>query len=165
MAFGTIRADIIQGTASTINLATAGQYSFQGNILPDVDGSRSLGSNTLRWQDLYVNDVSSGSIIPTGPSFTKDLGTAANQWGYLYVGLIDSFQFAGTSRPTADNTIDLGSASLRFANIYAANVRAGDLHLKNDKGDWTMIEAEDYLTLRNNKTGKTFKLLMEEVES
>jgi hypothetical protein len=95
MAFGTIRADIIQGTATTIDLATAGQYNFGGNILPDTDNSRNLGS-----------------------------------------------------------------ASLRFANVFT-----GDLHLANDRGDWTVVEESDYLSLKNNKTGKTFRLLMEEVES
>ena len=58
--------------------------------------------------------------------------------------------------PDADNITDLGSASKRFANIYT-----GDLHLANERGDWTVIEENDYLTLRNNKTGKRFKLLME----
>ena len=91
MAFGTIRADIIQGTATSINLATAGQYDFSGNILPDAD---------------------------------------------------------------------IGSPSLRFANIYT-----GDLHLANDRGDWTVVEESEYLSLKNNKTGKTFRLLMEEVDS
>ena len=57
-----------------------------------------------------------------------------------------------------DNTVNLGSPTARFANIYT-----GDLHLKNDRGDWTMVEEEDYLSLRNNKTGKTYRLSMEEV--
>jgi hypothetical protein len=94
MAYGTIRADIIQGTNVTIDLSVAGKYEFAGDILPD-----------------------------------------------------------------ADNTRDLGSPALRFANIYT-----GDLHLANDRGDWTVIEESDYLSLRNNKTGKTFRLVMEEVE-
>ena len=95
MAYGTIRADIIQGTNVTIDLSVAGQYEFGGDVLPD-----------------------------------------------------------------ADNTRDIGSPSLRFANIYT-----GDLHLANDRGDWTMIEETEYLSLRNNKTGKVFKLVMEEVDS
>lgn len=94
MAYGTIRADIIEGTNVTLDLSTAGQYEFTGDLLPD-----------------------------------------------------------------ADNTRDLGSTGLRWANIYT-----GDLHLANDRGDWTMIEEEDFLSLRNNKTGKVFKLVMEEVE-
>ena len=60
--------------------------------------------------------------------------------------------------PDTDSTVNLGSETKRFANIYT-----GDLHLKNEKGDWTMVEEEDYLTIRNNKTGKTFRLMMEEV--
>ena len=94
MAFGTIRADIIEGTNVTIDLSTAGQYEFGGDILPD-----------------------------------------------------------------ADNTRDLGSPALRFANVYT-----GDLHLANDRGDRTMIEETEYLSLRNNKTGKVFRLVMEEVD-
>ena len=94
MAYGTIQADLIQGTSSSISLATAGQYDFAGNLLPDADDTRDLGSPTFRW-----------------------------------------------------------------ANIYT-----GDLHLANDRGDWTVIEEETYLSLRNNKTGKVFRLVMEEVE-
>jgi hypothetical protein len=94
MAYGTIRADIIEGTNVSIDLSVAGQYDFAGDLLPD-----------------------------------------------------------------ADNTRDLGSPSVRWANIYT-----GDLHLANDRGDWTVIEESDYLSLRNNKTGKTFRLVMEEVE-
>jgi len=66
---------------------------------------------------------------------------------------------AGHTTPGADNTQDLGSASKRWRNIYT-----GDLHLSNDRGNWTVIEEEDYLTLRNNKTDKVYKLVMEEIE-
>jgi hypothetical protein len=65
----------------------------------------------------------------------------------------------GTITPNADNVsdYDLGSASLRWANVYT-----GDLHLKNDRGDYTIIEEEDALTLRNNKTGKVYNFVLEE---
>jgi len=71
--------------------------------------------------------------------------------------------------PTADGQFDLGSSVSKFSHIYtdnitATNVYTGDLHLKNDKGDWTVVEAEEYLTLRNNKTGKTFKIVMEAID-
>ena len=66
---------------------------------------------------------------------------------------------AGAVFPAADNTHDLGSAAKRWQNVYTT-----DLHLSNDRGDWTVIEEEDYLTLRNNKTDKIFKLVMEEIE-
>ena len=61
--------------------------------------------------------------------------------------------------PFSDNTKNLGSAAKRWANIYT-----GDLHLKNERGDWTVVEEEEYLSLRNNKTGKRYKLSMEEID-
>ncbi|SVE18247.1 uncharacterized protein METZ01_LOCUS471101, partial [marine metagenome] len=61
--------------------------------------------------------------------------------------------------PGGDNTQDLGSSAKRWKNIYTT-----DLHLANDRGNWTVIEEEDYLTIRNNKTNKVFKLVMEEIE-
>jgi hypothetical protein len=36
--------------------------------------------------------------------------------------------------------------------------------LRNDRGDWTMIEEDEYLTIRNNKTGKRYKLSMSPLE-
>lgn len=62
-----------------------------------------------------------------------------------------------TVLPTVDNSFNLGSASFRFANIFT-----GDLHLKNDRGDWTIIEEDDCLTMRNNKTGKIYEIMMKE---
>lgn len=75
----------------------------------------------------------------------------------------------GSLFPVSDDEFDLGSSANKFNHIYssnitAANVYTGDLHLKNDKGDWTMIEAEDCLTLRNNKTGNKFKIVMEAID-
>lgn len=61
--------------------------------------------------------------------------------------------------PETDVAFNLGTASRRWANIYT-----GDLHLKNERGDWTIIEEEEYLTIRQNGTGKMFKILMEEIK-
>ena len=68
------------------------------------------------------------------------------------------FSFNQSLIPTQDNQYDIGSPTLRVRNLYT-----GDLHLRNERGDWTMIEEEDYLSLRNNSTGKVYKIAMEEV--
>lgn len=60
--------------------------------------------------------------------------------------------------PDSDTTYNLGSASTRWANIYT-----GDLHLKNDRGDYTLIEEEGFLSIRFNKTGQRYKFLLERV--
>ena len=81
----------------------------------------------------------------------------------LYAGggdvyITNDILIGGDILPLVDNSKDLGSSSKRWANLYV-----GDMHLKNDRGDWTVIEEEDYLSLKNNKNGKTYKLVMEEV--
>lgn len=61
----------------------------------------------------------------------------------------------GSIEPGADIAYNLGSPEKRWANVYT-----GDLHLRNDRGDWTLIEEEDCLTVRNNVTGKRYKISM-----
>jgi len=61
--------------------------------------------------------------------------------------------------PSIDSTFNLGSPARRWANVYT-----GDLHLRNDRGDWTVIEESDFLRIVNNRTGKNFKLLMEPID-
>lgn len=58
--------------------------------------------------------------------------------------------------PKADVTFNLGSPSQRWQNIYT-----GDLHLRNDRGDYTLIEESDTLTIRFNKTGKRYRFVLE----
>jgi cytoskeletal protein CcmA (bactofilin family) len=60
--------------------------------------------------------------------------------------------------PAADNTISLGSLDNRFKNVYT-----GDLHLQNDRGSWTLIEEENFISFRNNQTGRRFKMVMEDI--
>ena len=65
----------------------------------------------------------------------------------------------GDVLPDADNSRNLGSAAKRWANVFT-----GDLHLKNDRGDWTILEEADYLCVINNTTGKKFKMMLQEIE-
>lgn len=55
--------------------------------------------------------------------------------------------------------MDLGSSAQYFSNIYT-----GDMHLKNERGDWTIFEESDHLRIRNNATGQTFKMGMTPIE-
>ena len=74
----------------------------------------------------------------------------------------DDITFTGRAAssllPKVDSTHDLGSPTFRWANIYT-----GDLHLRNDRGNWTIIEEAEYLTITNNLNGKRFKFVMEEL--
>jgi len=64
----------------------------------------------------------------------------------------------GNIRPRSNGGTDLGTGSKRFGNLYVQ-----DLNLANERGDYTVIEEEDYLSLRNNKTGKTYRFVLEEI--
>lgn len=94
------------------------------------------------------------TIIPTTDS-AFDLGSSVNRLNTVYT---DSLDISSSFLPAADNAINLGSPTKRFANVYT-----GDLHLRNDKGDWTVVEEEDFLKVRNNKTGKEFRIVMEAI--
>jgi hypothetical protein len=79
------------------------------------------------------------------------------------------YQFTdGSFRPLSDNSYDLGTSSLRWRDIYT-----GDLNLSNEGrtndvdgtwGNYTIQEGESDLFLINNRTGKKYKFLLQEVE-
>jgi hypothetical protein len=69
--------------------------------------------------------------------------------------------------PGANSTYDLGTSSTRWRNIYT-----NDLNLSNEGstnsidntwGDWTLQEGESDVYMINNRSGKKFKIKMEEV--
>ena len=75
----------------------------------------------------------------------------------------------GTSLlPQNDNSVDLGSSSKRWANLYTAdahfnNIGTGGNDIDGTEGSWTLQEAEDNIYMINRKNGKRYKIKMEEV--
>lgn len=74
----------------------------------------------------------------------------------------------GALKPGADNTYNLGTASLRWANIYTADLNMSNKGSQNDIdgtwGEWTIQEGEEDLFLLNRRNGKKFKFLLKEIE-
>lgn len=70
-----------------------------------------------------------------------------------------SFGIMGNIIPGVDSTYTLGTVDKRWAHVYT-----GDLHLRNDRGDWTIIEERDYLCVVNNITGKKYKMMLQPIE-
>ena len=102
---------------------------------------------------LILQDKAGGAVMTTA-----DSGATIANATLTSPAITGDATSTGHFTPSVDNSKDLGSASKRWRNIYTT-----DLHLNNDRGDWTVIEEEDYLTLRNNKTDKVYKLVMEEI--
>ena len=169
--------NLIDATATTVNFARAatslvagasgGSTTFQGNL---------TGSNFLANGSLTVVQGASigGGFGSTGTTITGDgnistNGTLLVQGATTLSGSVilgdatgDDLTFNGYAAshlvPKTTNLFDLGTPDLRWRNMYT-----GDLHLKNERGDWTVIEEEDFLTLTNNKSGKRYKFVLEEI--
>ena len=71
--------------------------------------------------------------------------------------------------PSANNSYNLGSSSLGWANVYT-----NDLHLSNmnkpegndidgTNGNWTIQEGAENLYIINNNNGKKYKISLEEI--
>ena len=140
-------------TTITADLSSSGKILNVGGI--ETQGNLGVtGSMTVRNMLTHIGDMSgSGKILNVGGIETQ---------GYL--GVTGSVTVLGTTTlkntlPATDNSFDLGSAAKRWANVYT-----GDLHLRNDRGDWTIVEEEDYLCVVNNKNNKRYKMMLEEIK-
>jgi hypothetical protein len=120
--------------AKTLNLQARGASGAAYTFLALNGGTEALSSSVA-----FHNDGAA--------TFSAELSTTG------------SITAGGNVLPGVDNTLDLGTAALRWRNIYT-----GDLHLKNDRGDWSVVEEEEYLSVINNKTGKKYKFVLEEIE-
>ena len=184
---GIIKDDAVTGAKVSNNLAIAGNLSIPdgGNFGsasdPDAISIDATGNVTFS-QNLTVNGtqttVNSTTLqiddknidLAHSPSGTEGNDVAVDGGGITlkssdsdkeikWVNADDAWTFNQHIFPSADNASNLGSASKRWANIYTT-----DLHLNNDRGDWTIIEEEEYLSIRNNKNGKMYKFVLEEIE-
>ena len=165
------------GSETSVNVTyTVGQLSVYLNgvkLLEGVDFTASNGTSITGLVALSANDVVDfvslgdfevADVVPasggtfsgavTVPTPTTASHAATKNYVENYVE-----NPAASVIPTVDATYDLGSATKRWNNIYTT-----DLHLANERGNWTVIEEENYLTLRNNNTDKVYKLVMEEIE-
>ena len=111
-------------------------------------------------QDSYFDSVT-GNLYLYNHASAKNItfGTEGNSRWYIYNN--------GHFVPNGNNTFDIGTTSNRVRNIYT-----NDLHLSNEGstnsidntwGDWTLQEGESDVYMINNRSGKKFKIKMEEV--
>lgn len=181
---------ITQLVATTVNatgVVTASSFSgpltgqVTGNIVGEIN---STGISTIgRLQVTSINQPSGISTISQLKGSTISItGVAtANLFSGSFSGglsgdatglsgnpnIIVGFVTSQTILPTTHNTYDLGSSSVRWANIYSA-----DMHFSNEGssnsvdgtwGDWTLQEGENDIFMLNNRTGKRYKINLTEV--
>ena len=80
---------------------------------------------------------------------------------------VAKFDTSGHFLPATNNTFNLGSSSLRWANIFTNDLNLSNEGSSNDVdgtwGDWTIQEGESDLFLKNNRSGKKYKFNLTEV--
>lgn len=121
------------------------------NVLDGTITSDKIANGAVTAAKISLNNT----LIPTSDD-AFDLGSSVSTFSAVYS---QNFTAGSSVEPLTDLGASLGSPTKRFSDIYT-----GDLHLKNDRGDWTVVEEEDYLSVRNNKTGRRYKIVMEAID-
>ena len=160
-----------------LNSITAGQ-TVSDNVAIGYDAGTAI---TTGDGNVLVG-MQAGNVITTGGTNTcigneadPSANSGANQTviGATATGHGDNIVVLGNSSVTAwhpgdDNGVDLGSASYRFANLYVADMQmsnegTGGNEVDGTEGSWSIQEGEENLYVINRKTGKKFKIKLEEM--
>ena len=155
-----ISIDIVATGNITSEISTTNGYAGYSigpnSFLRIASGSVAGSTNATIIKSQGSNDL----ILSSSTANLKlGAGTLAGAAGYIAnVGVFSGRNGIFPAADSATQEFDLGAVALRWKNIYT-----GDLHLKNERGDWSIIEEEDYLSITNNKTGKRYKFVLEEI--
>ena len=179
---------LIVNTVNASGFVTASQFvgPVNGNVTGNVNGNlNSTGITTVTHLQVLSSinhpagiatihqingDTLNLSGVATATSFDGD-ATGLTGSPNITVGFVtttNDISVDGDILPAADSSHDLGSSSLRWANIYSA-----DMHFSNEGmgnsvdgtwGSWTLQEGENDIFMLNNRTGKRFKINLTEVE-
>tara|TARA_R100000278_G_C5455570_1_gene159002 strand:+ start:65 stop:913 length:849 start_codon:yes stop_codon:yes gene_type:complete len=147
----------------------------------DANGITLNLQNEIRFND---NDNSHYVAVKAGTVTANRTLTLPNQSGTVAIvetstitigstsislgGTQTSLAGLGTLTPASNNTFDLGSTSLRWANLFVNDLSLSNEGHKNDVdgtwGSYTIQEGHSDLFLINERTGKKFKFLLQEVD-
>lgn len=155
------------------DLVTSGTLVAQSGLSGSLTRLADESSYLIAGANIGIASASNGAITisaSSGVSFDGGVGSNNQMITADGAGNIvaetnitfngSSLDVSGNILPGGDNIYNLGSASQRFANIYT-----GDLHLRNERGHWQIIEEADSLTVINRLTGKKYKMVLELIEN
>ena len=160
--------DLIDNNASALSFDASGA----AGILEIVTTNSSEGvkmANTLTVSGITKVGASAGSGVD---AYLYTAGTAAhvgihwdadlNTEGTLVGGADDhgvDFKFFGE---TSGKYVQWDMSADKL--IVAGTIQTNDLELQNDRGHYLIVEEEEYLSIRNKKTGKLYKFVLEEID-
>ena len=157
-----------------LDQSTVAHNQYDNLVLGSTSGSSGL-------------TIASGSSSPGTIAWSDSSGSSGNaqyrayieyyhnnHWMDLAVDAGVSFRFGGSSNvsyrhfiPSSDNSLDLGSSSARWRNLYTTDLQLSNEGKTNDVdgtwGNYTIQEGESDLYLLNNRNGKKYKFNLTEV--
>ena len=161
--------DLIDNNASALSFDAAGA----AGILEIVTTNSSEGvkmANTLAVTGAVTVGSSgsgsnvtfySGSSDSVGMVWDEDGGTGTAN-GYLALGANDHGVDFKVFGDTASKYMSWDSSADTLE--VAGTLQTADLVLNNDRGHYLIVEEEDYLSIKNEKTGKLYKFVLEEID-
>lgn len=122
------------------------------------------GNENVRTDTGLTYNPSSNTLSATFSGSLTGTATGLSGTPNITVGNITSNNIL----PAAHNTYDLGSNSVRFANIYSADLQLSNRDATPNSvdgtwGDWTLQEGEDDIFMINNRSGKKYKINLTEI--
>ena len=185
VGIGTTRPDSIARSNNTkilnVGILTAYQLYGDGSNLSGISTAAVPGISTQLHS--VFGTINASGIVTSGGGFVGNLtgdvtGSATtstvpgistqlnSKFGTVQISGITTF--GGNLLPSADATHDLGSGSLRWANLYTTDLQLSNEGRTNDVdgtwGKYTIQEGESDLFLINRRTGKKYKFNLTEVE-
>ena len=124
-------------------LAVSGNQTSAGNIIPDGDSARDLGSNGVRWANIYVDSITGATVALTVESRAGGQ-TISSATGFALV----------TAGDGAIVTLPAASAGKELTVKLSSSI--GDVILAAGSGD--VIEDPTTTQIRLQSTGSAVKL-------
>ena len=132
-----------------------------GNLSAIIQADNGLGTIELAGSTGAFIDLKS----PTSDDYDLRIGTSGSG-GYLTVPS-GHIECSASFIPNANNSRDLGSSSLRWRDLYIMDLqlsnKGGANEVDGTWGDWTLQEGEEDIFMLNNRTGKRYKMALQEV--
>ena len=121
------------------NINVKNTIEVQGDVIPDTDNTRNLGTSSINWaethtEDLYVYGNLVTDLVPN-VSGVRDLGSSSNRWKDAY---ITNLYISGTNTFSGDISVsgsigsdlipnitgiyDLGSSTNKWKDAYITNL-------------------------------------------
>ena len=144
------------------------QTNILGRIASGSGETQQLSASELR---TLINVADGATNVTNNNQLTNGAGyiTSASDGTKLPLsgGTMTGTILARNVIPDANNTYELGSSTNRWSNVFTNDLhlsnKGGANKIDNSWGDFTIQEGSDDLFLINNRNGKMFKFLVEEV--